>query len=39
MPVKPSKMSMKGSNKIYKFCLKCGEVDSIRIENVSIFKK
>lgn len=38
MPVKPSKMSMKGSNKIYKFCLKCGEVDSIRIENVSIFK-
>ncbi|MFY4774944.1 hypothetical protein [Metabacillus sp. RGM 3146] len=38
MPVKPSKMSLKGSNKIYTFCLNCGEVDSIRIENVTIFK-
>jgi predicted nucleic-acid-binding Zn-ribbon protein len=39
MPVKPNKMSLKGSNKIYTFCLNCGEVDSIRIENVTIFKK
>jgi predicted nucleic-acid-binding Zn-ribbon protein len=39
MPVKPSKMSLSGSNKIYTFCLKCGEVDSIRIENTTIFKK
>ena len=39
MPVKPSKMSLNGSNKIYTFCLDCGEVDSIRIENTTIFKK
>lgn len=39
IPVKPDKMSWKGSNKIYTFCSKCGEVDSIRIENVTIFKK
>jgi len=39
MPVKPSKGSFKGANKIYTFCLDCGEVDSIRIENTTIFKK
>ncbi|WP_413785553.1 hypothetical protein [Cytobacillus sp. IB215665] len=39
MPIKPSKMSLSGSNKIYTFCLECGEVDSIRIENTTIFKK
>jgi len=39
MPVKPSKMSFSGSNKIYTFCLNCGEVQSIRIENTTIFKK
>ncbi|MDQ0154714.1 hypothetical protein [Robertmurraya andreesenii] len=39
MPVKPSKMSLSGSNKIFTFCLKCGEVLSIRIENTTIFKK
>ncbi len=38
MPIKSSKMSMSGGNKIYTFCLECGEVDSIRIENISIFK-
>ena len=30
---------MTGGNKIYTFCLKCGEVDSIRIENTTIFRK
>lgn len=39
MPIKPSKMSMSGGNKIYTFCLKCGEVDSIRIENTTMFRK
>ncbi|HFK1785745.1 MULTISPECIES: hypothetical protein [Bacillus] len=39
IPVKLSKGSFKGSNKIYSFCLNCGEVDSIRIENTTIFKK
>lgn len=40
MAVKPldKKLSM-GSNKIYTFCLNCGEVHSIRIENPSKFKK
>ena len=37
MPIKPSKMSLSGSNKIYTFCLECGEVDSIRIENTIDF--
>ncbi|OLO25264.1 hypothetical protein BTR23_25085 [Alkalihalophilus pseudofirmus] len=39
MPIKPldKKFSI-GSNKIYTFCLKCGEVTSIRIENPSKFK-
>ncbi len=39
MPVKPNKMSLKGTNKIYTFCLNCGEVHSIRIEDTGIFKK
>lgn len=39
MPVKPSKGSWQSSNKIYTFCLNCGEVESIRIENTNIFKK
>jgi predicted nucleic-acid-binding Zn-ribbon protein len=39
MPLKPSKMSLSSSNKIYTFCLECGEVLSIRIENTTIFKK
>ena len=39
MPVKPTKLSWSGSNKIYTFCLECGEVHSIRIENTTIFKK
>ena len=39
MPIKPSKMSLSSSNKIYTFCLNCGEVDSIRIENTNSFKK
>ena len=39
MPIKPSKITLTGSNKIYTFCLNCGEVDSIRIENTTIFKK
>ena len=40
MPIKPldSKLSM-GSSKIYTFCLNCGEVNSIRVENTSKFKK
>ncbi|MEH7444539.1 hypothetical protein V7201_19680 [Bacillus sp. JJ1122] len=28
-----------GSNKIYTFCLNCGEVSSIRIENPAKFRK
>ncbi|MEC1524603.1 hypothetical protein P9D43_21600 [Neobacillus niacini] len=38
MSVKPvdKKFSM-GSNKIYTFCLSCGEVISIRIESPAIF--
>ncbi|WP_117170274.1 hypothetical protein [Paraliobacillus sediminis] len=39
MPIKPNKMSLKGTNKIYTFCLNCGEVHSIRIEDTTIFKK
>jgi predicted nucleic-acid-binding Zn-ribbon protein len=40
MSVKPvdKKFSM-GSNKIYTFCLNCGEVISIRIETPAIFRK
>lgn len=39
MPVKPNKMSFQGTNRIYTFCLNCGEVHSIRMEDTSIFKK
>ncbi|KGP91211.1 hypothetical protein N780_08290 [Pontibacillus chungwhensis BH030062] len=38
-PIRKSKSSFKSSNKIYTFCMKCGEVDSIRIENPAIFKQ
>ncbi len=39
MPIRKSKSSFKSSNKIYTFCIKRGEVESIRIENPSIFKQ
>lgn len=39
LPIKPSKMSMSNKNKIYIFCLDCGEVDSICIENTIIPRK
>lgn len=39
MPIKTNKMSINGANKIYTFCLDCGEVDSIRLDNTTIFKK
>ncbi len=39
VPIKPNNLSWSGSNKIYTFCLECGEVNSIRIENTAIFKK
>lgn len=39
MPIKSSKMSVTGGNKVYTFCVDCGEVDSIRIENSTLFKK
>ncbi len=38
MPIKPKKTSLSGSNKIYTFCLNCGEVASIRIENPEKFR-
>ncbi|MED3661203.1 hypothetical protein NST62_00800 [Ureibacillus sp. FSL K6-8385] len=34
-----NKISLKYSFKIYRFCVNCGEVVSIRIENPEIFKK
>jgi predicted nucleic-acid-binding Zn-ribbon protein len=40
MGVRPlGKKLSAGSQKIYTFCLKCGEVVSTRIENPSIFRK
>ncbi|AIF66996.1 hypothetical protein [Terribacillus saccharophilus] len=39
IPIKPNKMALSGGNKIYTFCLECGEVDSIRVENTAIFRK
>lgn len=38
MPIKEKKSSFSGSNKIYTFCLNCGEVVSIRIENPKKFR-
>ncbi|MEB1808811.1 MAG: hypothetical protein LPK26_16230 [Bacillaceae bacterium] len=39
MPIKPlEKKFSRGSSKIYTFCLNCGEVVSIRIEDPSKFK-
>lgn len=29
MPIKPSQLSLKSANKIYTFCLDCGEVTSM----------
>jgi predicted nucleic-acid-binding Zn-ribbon protein len=39
MPIKPldKKLSM-GSNKIYTFCLNCGEIVSTRVENPDKFR-
>ncbi|MBT2688807.1 hypothetical protein J7I93_11490 [Bacillus sp. ISL-47] len=39
MPIKPlnSKFST-GSLKIYQFCLKCGEIISVRVENPGKFR-
>lgn len=40
MPIKPlDKKFTIGSLKIYTFCLNCGEIVSIRIENPSKFRK
>lgn len=39
IPVRKRKMAIKSSYKIYTFCLNCGEVYSIRLENTSVFKK
>lgn len=37
--VRRTKMSLRGGEKIFTFCVNCGEVASIRIENAEIFKK
>lgn len=37
-PLKSSKGSFLGAQKIFSFCVECGIVDSIRIENTEIFK-
>ncbi|MEK4650768.1 hypothetical protein [Niallia sp. FSL W8-0954] len=39
MPIKTNKMSINGANKIYTFCLDCGEFDSILLDNTTMFKK
>ncbi|AIF42997.1 hypothetical protein BME96_06245 [Virgibacillus halodenitrificans] len=40
MAIKPlDKKLSKGSNKIYTFCLNCGEVISIRVDNPELFRK
>ncbi|MFX4304224.1 hypothetical protein F8N00_02450 [Exiguobacterium sp. A1_3_1] len=36
-PLKPSKGSLQGAQKVFSFCIDCGIVDSIRIENTEIF--
>ncbi|KGR78023.1 hypothetical protein [Ureibacillus manganicus] len=38
IPIRLKKSSFTGSNKIYTFCLNCGEVVSIRIENPEKFR-
>lgn len=38
MSIKAKKSSFSGSNKIYTFCLNCGEVVSIRIDNPEKFQ-
>lgn len=37
--LRKSKVSFVGSEKIYTFCTNCGEVQSIRLTNPSVFKK
>jgi ribosomal protein S27AE len=37
--IRPTRFSWRGSIKIYEFCLRCGKVYSIRIENPEIFNK
>ena len=37
--LRKSKVSIVGSEKIYTFCLNCGEVQSIRLTNPNVFKK
>lgn len=36
--IKSSKMAISGGEKVYTFCVDCGEVDSIRIEDSILFK-
>ena len=38
IPLKPTKGSFQGAHKIFSFCMDCGIVDSIRIENTEIFQ-
>lgn len=37
--LRKSKISFVGSEKIYIFCINCGEVQSIRLTNPNVFKK
>lgn len=37
--LRKSKVSFVGSEKVYTFCINCGEVQSIRLTNPSVFKK
>ena len=38
IPLKPSKGSLQGAHKVFSFCMDCGIVDAIRIENTEIFQ-
>lgn len=38
IPLKPSKGSFHSAQKVFSFCMDCGIVDAIRIENTEIFK-
>ena len=37
--LRQSKSSFRGSEKVYTFCINCGEVQSIRLTNPSVFRK
>ncbi|WP_339263439.1 hypothetical protein MKY07_00250 [Solibacillus sp. FSL W7-1472] len=37
--LRKSKVSFVGSEKVYTFCISCGEVQSIRLTNPNVFKK